>query len=392
MVDQTQTELTTIAGADNRLGEKQPRSPRYLFGPIIDFLCLGGGSVIVLAAIVLFMPVTPDAKAGLAAAMLYLAHLVNHPHFAHSYQIFYSDFAEKAFGSSTPKLLRIRYIIAGIVVPAGLVAFLVAAVLLEDAALLGAAGNIMLLTVGWHYAKQGYGMVMVDSVLKRRFFNALEKRLLIFNTHACWIVFWLTLNSELSQRDLFGFNYYSVAIPGVLLWSGYIVITFSSLATAAILFRKWQSGGGLPVNGVAAYVVTIYVWMFIGLKDPVLLFVVPAFHSLQYLVVVWRFQINQTRDRLENAGNRLRGPVSRFLPQNLITHMTIFIIGGILLGFFGFWGAPFLLSTIVPYDSGIFSSALFLFMFWVFINIHHYFLDNVMWRRENPTTKKYLFV
>jgi hypothetical protein len=30
-------------------------------------------------------------------------------------------------------------------------------------------------------------------------------------------------------------------------------------------------------------------------------------------------------------------------------------------------------------------------MFWIFINVHHYFLDNVMWRRENPDTGKYLF-
>ena len=34
---------------------------------------------------------------------------------------------------------------------------------------------------------------------------------------------------------------------------------------------------------------------------------------------------------------------------------------------------------------------MFLFVFWIFINVHHYFLDNVMWRRENPDTKKYLF-
>jgi len=30
-------------------------------------------------------------------------------------------------------------------------------------------------------------------------------------------------------------------------------------------------------------------------------------------------------------------------------------------------------------------------MFWVFINIHHYFIDNVIWRRENTDVSKYLF-
>ena len=45
----------------------------------------------------------------------------------------------------------------------------------------------------------------------------------------------------------------------------------------------------------------------------------------------------------------------------------------------------------MPYDHQAFNGTLFLFMFWIFINVHHYFLDNVMWRRENPETGKYLF-
>ena len=44
----------------------------------------------------------------------------------------------------------------------------------------------------------------------------------------------------------------------------------------------------------------------------------------------------------------------------------------------------------MPYDRGIFGSQMFLFMFAIFINVHHYFLDNVMWRRENPDIAKYL--
>jgi hypothetical protein len=31
------------------------------------------------------------------------------------------------------------------------------------------------------------------------------------------------------------------------------------------------------------------------------------------------------------------------------------------------------------------------FLFYIFINVHHYFLDNVMWRRGNPDVQKHLF-
>ena len=51
-----------------------------------------------------------------------------------------------------------------------------------------------------------------------------------------------------------------------------------------------------------------------------------------------------------------------------------------VLGALGFWGLPILLDNLVPYNQEIFGATVFFFMFWIFINVHHYFLDNVMWR------------
>ena len=36
-------------------------------------------------------------------------------------------------------------------------------------------------------------------------------------------------------------------------------------------------------------------------------------------------------------------------------------------------------------------SAVFVFIFVMWINIHHYFIDNVIWRRDNEDVRKYLF-
>jgi hypothetical protein len=71
--------------------------------------------------------------------------------------------------------------------------------------------------------------------------------------------------------------------------------------------------------------------------------------------------------------------------------MVLFVLTGLLLGYLGFWGVPQVLDKLVPYDRVAFGGTMFLFVFWIFINVHHYFLDNVMWRRENPDTRKYLF-
>ena len=37
---------------------------------------------------------------------------------------------------------------------------------------------------------------------------------------------------------------------------------------------------------------------------------------------------------------------------------------------------------------GVFGPTLFAFLFYIFINVHHYLLDNVMWGRGNPDIQK----
>jgi hypothetical protein len=57
---------------------KEERDRRYLFGPVIDFLCLGGSSLLILP-ILMLVPVEGNR------AVIVIAHFVNHPHFARSY-------------------------------------------------------------------------------------------------------------------------------------------------------------------------------------------------------------------------------------------------------------------------------------------------------------------
>src|SRR5262249_13274736 len=123
MTDVAQTQIArTYAPA-----RAAPR-PGFLFSPWFDFFALGGGSVIVCGLIAAFLPKgITNAQQAVLITLLML--LINQPHFAHSYQIFYRGFKEKAFGQSYARDLRIRYVIAGLVVPALLIAFLVLGVM-----------------------------------------------------------------------------------------------------------------------------------------------------------------------------------------------------------------------------------------------------------------------
>ena len=60
---------------------------------------------------------------GMAATMLLVAHLFNHPHFASSHQIFHRGFRQRALTRSLGRSMQIRYLIAGVVVPVMLALF-----------------------------------------------------------------------------------------------------------------------------------------------------------------------------------------------------------------------------------------------------------------------------
>jgi hypothetical protein len=223
------------------LAPEATRNKRFLFNPVLDFLCLGGSSLFLLP----FLFLLPDAdyRAPVATTMLLLAHLINHPHFAHSYQIFYRGFATKAFRPDLGRVMQARYIFAGIVAPAILVGFCAFGILKGDARLLGYGGNVMTLFVGWHYVKQGYGMLMVDAALKRRFFKDPEKKVFLANSYLVWIFAWLSVNQMISQSQLWGLQYYSFAIPQPIVTVAGLAAVASGLLSLWVLASRWRAAG-----------------------------------------------------------------------------------------------------------------------------------------------------
>ena len=372
-------------------GREATQRAACLFHPVVDFLCLGGGSLIVMSILVAMEP-SKNLQVAVVIAGLLLAHVLNHPHFAHSYQIFYRNFRRKLLGREYGPLLRLRYLAAGILVPCALVFFFAVSIAQGDARMLGLGGNLMLFLVGWHYVKQGYGMIIVDSVLKRRFFSEREKRALVVNAYACWILYWLLANWLIAEHKLQGLQYYSFAIPAALVYAAVAVTAVTTAVVLLIVARKIAlERSKAPINGIVAYLVTLYAWVLFGRLDPLLLFLVPAFHSLQYLVVVWRYQLNYESSRPDGAEKPMLGMLARYAPSISLLRFAVFATLGIVMGYIGFWGAPEFATSLIAYDQDVFGSMMYLFVFWIFINVHHYFLDNVMWRRENPETGKYLF-
>lgn len=357
---------------------------RGLFGPWADVLLLGGGSLFAMLALAaLHLETAGIAK--LSVLMLVLANFVNHPHFAFSYQLFYGSWGDVKQGVMPPDLRR-RWWIAGVIAPVLLALGLVTGALLSidgKGWMLGLTLTLMGLLVGWHYVKQGFGMAMVDAALKKRYWPAATRKALLINAYACWGAAWTLGSAGSLARTFWGVFSIDYLIPGALTVGACLIACMTTVWCAIAVFRcvsQWrqQQFGWkqLPVAGLVAYLITLYLWLGLVGRDAAFALVIPFFHSLQYITVVSRYKVNEA-----NAGHWKN------------KRLVYFVLNAALLGALGFWLLPGLgdylrMGEIPAYNRG---AALFIACAWIFINVHHYFIDNVLWRQGNPKVKQFLF-
>ena len=371
---------------------QQTITNKYLYGPVADNLLLGGGSIIALIFLAIFLQPTQAEYETTVSIFLALSVLINYPHFAQSYMLFYTDYKEKIKGTNIPFSLRIRYILYGIPVPLLIAGYFGYFLIYPHQDLLIFSIYAMAFFVGWHYVKQGYGMIILDSVLKKSFFSATEKKILLINAYVGWLssFAWIA-SSETSYTNMFGLNYQKLHLhyPEELRFLALFAIICSTLPTIIILVQTLiKKGKDAPWCGIMAYITSIYIWLFVAQINPLFLIVIPAFHSLQYSAVVSKYILNKHQDINDAA------PKYSFLSLTLRAHhvqLMKFYLYSIVLGWAGFWGASYLLSPFVTPFEGFDGINIFIIMTTVFINIHHYFLDNVLWRKENTSVKQYLF-
>src|SRR5262249_37288351 len=85
------------------------------------------------------------AELAVGFTMFHAAHLINDPHFAVTYVLFYKDVRARAFGDAFAPAQRRRYIVAALVVPVALAAWAIAGLALRSAVILGWMIQLMFL-------------------------------------------------------------------------------------------------------------------------------------------------------------------------------------------------------------------------------------------------------
>ena len=148
-----------------------------------------------------------------------------------------------------------------------------------------------------------------------------------------------------------------------------------------VLVQKWRREGRSPLGTpLLALLCSVWLWTIFSGVDPLVRYVVPALHSVQYLYFVWLLEGNRARER--------QGPP--WFETSARVRLGILAASALGLGWVLFHGAPWWLDDglIPPHEraSALGPTPCFAAIY-AFVNIHHYFMDHVIWRRENPLTR-----
>lgn len=355
-----------------------------LISPLIDFAMVGGLSFFFILPVILMDITAPVAITAIVA----LAYIINDPHFIHSYQLMYDNFLAKLRNRDTSLSIRLRFIFAGVIVPILFVAWFAFCMATQNIELLAYSGNLMILAVGWHYAKQGYGILIVLSLLKKIYYTPWQKRALLINAYVVWMTTWLLLNSRLGTITIADVTIKGITVPPYVLSLALSVTIFTTLAAIGALAQSFHTTKRLAVNGVIGYF-SAYLWMFLRSTNIVLYALIPVFHSLQYLPFVWTYKLNQSR---HTAGTQnFPKSIKEVILAPTFSIFRRFIITGLVISVSVFHLIPWVLDKTIPYNQEVFGTQVFLFMIVILINVHHYLIDNVIWRGENKDVRMYLF-
>ncbi len=356
----------------------RPAKLPYLLSPSLDVLMIGGASILLFCISWLAID-KGSSTSQISWAAFYLAFAINNPHFMASYVLLYWD-------KRAQLLKQPRFLWAAVIAPSLIIAYMIGCVAFASPRFLSYAVNFMYFTVGWHYIKQIYGTIVVTSARRGYYFAPNEAKTLKACLFPVWMLSYLNGNAGVRELMHYGVGYKTLAFPlwvqtlnwGLLVGSAGIII--------ALVVRKYIREGKLPGPAAITSLAAIYIWYMPSFYHAHFWYMIPFFHSLQYMLFVAAIKKNQYHDEAVLAAPN--DP-----PKQRLTFLQkywgfVAFIG--LSAYLSFKFVPNVLDANVDYDKNMFGKEIWMFAFITFINIHHYFIDNVIWRRDNEMLRKYL--
>jgi hypothetical protein len=351
--------------------------------PWVEALLVGGLTPLLLLlswALRKVVPLDP-AEYAVGFLMFHAAFVINDPHFAVTYLLFYEDVRDRALGRAFPPRLRAGYWLAGFVLPLAMVGWAGWSIAHRNALALGQLLQLMFFLVGLHYVKQGFGLFTL--LAQRRGIRLLprERWAVLAHCYAGWIYAYANPADPGTQVEEKGLVSMSWAhSPGLeRLALGVLLATCVPLVGVLVArkFRERTAEQGPLLVPLLALLCSVWAWSIYSGYDPLVRYMIPALHSVQYLYIVWLLKHTEGRRR----------EIAPHFERSAQARVGLLVVSSLALGFVLFHGAPTVLDDLFV-DRKMRASDLgptpYFAALYAIVNLHHYFMDGVLWRRENP--------
>ncbi|MGH7285753.1 MAG: hypothetical protein ACRELY_29900, partial [Polyangiaceae bacterium] len=208
---------------------------------VVEFMLVGGGTIVLFPIAWILRKIMGIDDAELAAGFLtfWAAYVVNDPHFAVTYLLFYRDVRKRLTSSDFPALQRVRFAVSAFVVPALLFAWSAVAMWRHSAQMLGVMIQLMYLLVGWHYVKQGFGVMTVLAARRGVRFSRAERLAILAHCYAGWAYAWASPFDPGRPAEEKGVVYMTIAQPHGLERLTHVVFLATIAPLVYFLARKW---------------------------------------------------------------------------------------------------------------------------------------------------------
>jgi hypothetical protein len=339
-------------------GTADEKRPLYFVSAPVDFALIGGLSTASFLAFWLIggpggRPLPRDAVYAIAAALMWV---VNWPHFsATSYRLYHSrgNVAQYPVTALVVPLLLLAAVVGSFLSPQGVAPWLV---------------KMFVLWSPYHFSGQTLGISIIYA--RRAGFQILPRERLALSG---FIFGTFLVQTALTEAGEGPGTFYSVAYPtlGLPHWVPSLLRFWMWGCGAAVLLlfiAKSRKAGRIMPPIILLPAVTQFVWFGLGWKIPAFNEFVPFFHALQYLLIAWVMQMGETLAARAPADRR------RFVTLESLRWITFNVAGGIAL----FWALPRvgqLVGFTLPFATAVVISA---------VQIHHFFVDGVIWKLRNP--------
>jgi hypothetical protein len=356
-----------------------------------EFLAVGGATLILYPLAVWFQRLSGLDQATYLTSMVafYAAHVINDPHFGVTYVLFYRRIKQRLWGGEFTGVQRVRYVTAGLIVPVLMVAWIVWAMRSQSGERLGQMIQVMYFLVSWHYVKQGFGVLTILSLRRGIRYRPIERRLILAHCFAGWAFAFCTPSGPSYQVEESGIVYWTLGVPTWAEVATQGVFFATGLGVVLVFWMKWQRERVLPpLVPLAGFFITIWLWSVYSSFDPLMAYVIPALHSIQYLYFVGLLRKNET---LAQARAASADESTSFRIPHVGFRFFTWGLTALVLGWLAFRSGPQFLdghfATAGASPEGGLGATPYLAAIGTFVNIHHYFMDNVIWRRDNGETR-----